>query len=188
MRIFQILLTTLFFSFFLNIEKSYAIKAAEQSQSVLFQQKIVKDSIVITANDAEKAFKSAKKFYDNIHRYIIFSIFISMTGGIVSLALRSNAQKNWEKAFLYYDAIEDKEKVEQLRKMIQLDNALLVVALISAIFPLIFLTLFLIALVSFLGSGSGIVLFSSVLLGAFFGGLGFLFDKTVFKTKNIFQD
>jgi hypothetical protein len=186
MRIFQILLTTLFFSFFFNIEKSYAIKAAEQSQSVFFQQKIVKDSIVITAKDAEKAFKSAKKFYDNIHLYFILSILVSMTGGIISLAVRSNIQKDWEKAFLYYDAIEDKEKVAQLRKMIQFDNALFTVALISALLPLIFLIFFIILLFSFLSAGLNIALLSSVFLGSFFLGFALFFDKTIFKTKNIF--
>jgi hypothetical protein len=168
----------LFFIFFISINPSSGTYAA----TVAFPTKpytMAQDTIVIQEAEALRAYQSAISFYDSIAYYVLLILALNFLNVLI-LVLHARADKNVEKAMLFYQAVGDQTKVEVLKRLQERSNKMLSLYMLSFYFRGFFLLLIMFGSV-FLGSTG---LFFIKLFALFFIAYFFIFDALFFKTKS----
>lgn len=140
---------------------------------------MVQDTIVIEEMEAEKAYQKAVSYYNSVVYYILATLLVNLLA-ILFYIYHSRADKNIEKALLFYEAVGDKEKVAVLKKLETRSNGILVFYMLSFFsrFSFIFAMLFILA--SLLG-GSIII---TTLLGMIILTYFLIFEAILFKLKS----
>jgi hypothetical protein len=170
----------LFFIFFISINSMSGTYAA----SIAFPTKqytMVQDTIVIEEIDAARAYNSAVSFYNSVSYYVLAILALNVLS-VVILILHARADRNIEKAMLFYQAVGDKERVAVLKNLQERSNKILPLYMLSFFLRAFLLLVFIFAFSSF-GGASGLLRFTG-LFGIFFIAYFFLFEALIFKTKS----
>ena len=140
---------------------------------------IVQDTIVIEEKEAEKAYQKAVSYYNSVVYYILATLFVNLLA-ILFYIYHSRADKNIEKALLFYEAVGDKEKVAVLKKLERRSNGILVFYVLSLFSRFLFIFAILFIFVSLLG---GPIMITS-LLGLAILTYFLIFETILFRLKS----
>ncbi len=141
---------------------------------------MVQDTIVIEEVEALRAYQKAVSFYDSIAYYVLLILALNFLS-VLLLVLHARADRNIEKAMIFYKAVGDAEKIEVLKRLQERSDKVLPLYMLS-----FYLRSFFLLIIMF---GSAIFfpfpnLFFIKLFALFFIAYFFLFDALIFRIKS----
>lgn len=140
---------------------------------------MVQDTIVIEEVEALRAYQKAVSFYDSIAYYVLLILALNFLS-VLLLVLHARADRNIEKAMIFYKAVGDAEKIEVLKRLQERSDKVLPLYMLSFYLRSFFLLIIMFGSV-FLGSTG---LFFIKLFALFFIAYFFLFDALIFRIKS----